>query len=78
MKKDLEFFLKKCRGVKWKERLVKELYKSSNKDLFESTLEMQFPDDYDSCYTSQGEFEQKISLLILVERLKESGFLKVK
>ncbi len=61
--------------IKWKVKFVEELLLLNNEDLLDKTLEKQMPDDYDSCFSTDGEWEAEITILILKERMKSTGWI---
>ena len=71
-----EYYILNARGavesyIERKSRMIKEELKMNNKELFDTVLGLSGGDDYDGCFTPEGEMEYIYYKTKLEERLKD-------
>jgi hypothetical protein len=62
----------------WRSREKARIDALSNEALLDETLDAETGDDYDGCFTRQGEEQLSMLLEVLRERLRKCGFLPKK
>jgi len=62
--------------LKWKEKFLEQIKNYSNEELLWECLGLAGGDDYDGCFTKQGEWKYGELQVELQRRLIEVGFLK--
>lgn len=61
---------------KWKEEYLQQILKMSNEEVLDEYSYLVGGDDYDGCFTRQGEWKFKEISKEFLKRLKENGYLK--
>lgn len=60
---------------KWKEEYLQQMKKMTNEEVLDEYSYLVGGDDYDGCWTSQGEWKFKEIEKEFLKRLKEHGYL---
>jgi hypothetical protein len=60
---------------KWQKEYLEEIKKKTNEEVLDEYTYLAGGDDYDGCYTSQGEWKWKKIQEELNNRLREIGFI---